>query len=68
MKKTWNTPELHDLTISATANTDMLGCGEKPNKPNKPVCPNFPINPPRPPKPGKPSENPIPENPTEELS
>lgn len=65
MKKTWSTPELQDLTISATASTDMLGWGKKPNKHD---WPNFPINPPCPQKPGKPSENPIPENPTEELS
>lgn len=49
MKKIWNTPELQDLTISATANTDMQGCFDwwkpvkpgqpgKPGKPGKPGC------------------------------
>lgn len=55
MKNKWNSPEIQDLTISATAKTDMQGCWN----------PGFPI---KPPFPVKPSDNPIPENPTEELS
>lgn len=62
MKNKWNSPEIQDLTISATAKTDMQGCWN----PGFPIKPPFPVKPPC--KPEKPSDNPIPENPTEELS
>lgn len=66
MKKTWNSPAVCELTISATetfntqSNVDALGCWnwgwQPPCKPGKPS------------KPGKPEEPTEPEVPTDKLS